>query len=133
MGLTAGVWAPGGKAFTLIADAFVTDIATSNVGGQLVAKGVTWRVGASGERVSEDARVVVMAAGCTQDPRLWLNSGLPNPNDLVGRGYPDHFFDFVPGVFPSYTGTNQGPGSGARRDFPGRGGRENGGPPPGLQ
>jgi hypothetical protein len=133
MGLTADVWAPGGRAVTLIADAFVTDIATSNVGGQLVAKGVTWRVGASGERVSEDARVVVMAAGCTEDPRLWLNSGLPNPNDWVGRGYTDHFFDFVTGVFPSYTGTTKGPGSGARCDFPGRGGLENVGLPPGLQ
>lgn len=133
MGLTADVWAPGGKAVTLIADAFVTDIATSNVGGQLVARGVTWRVGASGERVSEDARVVVMAAGCTEDPRLWLNSGLPNPNDWVGRGYTDHFFDFVTGVFPSYTGTTKGPGSGARCDFPGRGGLENVGLPPGLQ
>jgi len=133
MGLTADVWAPGGRAVTLIADAFVTNIATSTAGGQLVAKGVTWRVGATGERVSEDARVVVMAAGCTEDPRLWLNSGLPNPNDWVGRGYTDHFFDFVTGVFPSYTGTTKGPGSGARCDFPGRGGLENVGLPPGLQ
>ncbi|HEY4938123.1 MAG TPA: GMC oxidoreductase [Actinomycetota bacterium] len=133
MGLTANVWAPGGKAVTLIADAFVTNIATAQEAGQLVAKGVTWRVGSSGELVSEDAKVVVMAAGCTEDPRLWLNSGLPNPNDWVGRGYTDHFFDWVTGVFPSYTGSSKGPGSGARCDFPGRGGLENVGLPPGIQ
>src|ERR1700730_10895525 len=133
MGLTANVWAPGGKAVTLIADAFVTNIATAQEAGQLVAKGVTWRVGSSGELVSEDAKVVVMAAGCTEDPRLWLNSGLPNPNDWVGRGYTDHFFDWVFGVFDTPTGSSKGVGSSARCDFPGQGGLENVGLPPGLQ
>jgi choline dehydrogenase-like flavoprotein len=74
-----------------------------------------------------------MSAGCTEDPRLWLNSGLPNPNDWVGRGYTDHFFDWVIGVLPRYTGSSKGPGSAARCDFPGRGGLENVGLPPGLQ
>ena len=37
------------------------------------------------------------------------------------------------GTSPSYTGTTKGPGSGARCDFPGRGGLENVGLPPGLQ
>ena len=133
MALTAAGWARGGRSVTLIADAFVTNIATTQAGGQLVAKGVTWRIGATGERMSEDARVVVMAGGCTEDPRLWFNSGLPNPNDWVGRGYTDHFFDWVSGVFPSYTGSSKGPGSGARCDFPGRGGLENVGLPPGIQ
>jgi choline dehydrogenase-like flavoprotein len=133
MALTAGLWAPGGKALTLIADAFVTRIATGQEGGQLVAKGVTWRVGATGETVSEEAKVVVMAAGCTEDPRLWLNSGLPNRNDWVGRGYTDHFFDWVTGVFPFYTGSSKGSGSSARCDFPGHGGLENVGLTPGIQ
>ncbi|MGH2717686.1 MAG: GMC family oxidoreductase N-terminal domain-containing protein [Actinomycetota bacterium] len=133
MALTANAWASGGKVVTLLADAFVTNIATSQQDGELVASGVTWRVGATGEVFTEDARVVVMAAGCTEDPRLWLNSGLPNPNDWVGRGYTDHFFDWVTGVFPSYTGSSKGPGSGARCDFPGHGGLENVGLPPGIQ
>ena len=31
----------------------------------------------------EEAKADVMAAGCTEPPRLWLNSGLPNPNDFT--------------------------------------------------
>jgi hypothetical protein len=77
--------------------------------------------------------VVVLAAGCTESPRLWFNSGLPNPNDWVGRGYTDHHFDWVIGQMPFYTGSTKGPGSSARADFPGRGGLENVGLPPALQ
>jgi choline dehydrogenase-like flavoprotein len=129
MALTAGRWKPGGRAVTLVADAFVTRIDTD--GGE--ARGVTWRDVDSGEEQSEEAKVVVMAAGCTENPRLWLNSGLPNPNDWVGRGYTDHHFDWVIGVLPRYTGSSKGPGSAARCDFPGRGGLENVGLPPALQ
>ena len=97
------------------------------------ARGVTWRDTNTGEETSEEAKVVVMAGGCTENPRLWLNSGLPNPNDWVGRGYTDHHFDWFIGVLPRYTGSSKGPGSGARCDFPGRGGLENVGLPPALQ
>jgi hypothetical protein len=133
MALTADAWAPGGKPVTLITDAFVTEIHTEEQGGETVATGVTWRVGSTGETVREDATVVVMAAGCTENPRLWLNSGLPNPNDWVGRGYTDHWFDWVIGVMPEYTGSSKGVGSAARADFPGRGGLENVGLPPAIQ
>jgi hypothetical protein len=74
-----------------------------------------------------------MAGGCTEDPRLWLNSGLPDPNGWVGRGYTDHHFDWVIGVFDEYTGSSKGVGSSARCDFPGHGGLENVGLPPALQ
>jgi hypothetical protein len=74
-----------------------------------------------------------MAGGCTEDPRLWLNSGLPDPNGWVGRGYTDHYFDWVIGVFDEYTGSSKGVGSSARCDFPGHGGLENVGLPPALQ
>ncbi len=47
-------------------------------------------------------------AGCTENPRLWLNSGLPNPNDWVGRGYTDHYFDWVIGVMPRLHRLEQG-------------------------
>src|SRR5262249_38625360 len=62
-------------------------------------------------------------------PRLWLNSGLPNPNDWVGRGMTDHHFDWVVGVFPFDTNATHGPNSAARADFPGRGSFE----PVGIQ
>jgi choline dehydrogenase-like flavoprotein len=133
MALTADVWADSGVPITLITDAFVTRVHTERRNGEVTATGVTWRDNASGETHREDARVVVLAGGCTETPRLWLNSGLPNPNDWVGRGYTDHFFDWVVGVFDDYTGNSKGVGSSARCDFPGRGGLENVGLPPALQ
>ncbi len=130
MALTASKWKRGGKNITLIADAFVTQIETSSAGE---ATGVTWRVGETGEYVTEEAKVIVLSAGCTESPRLWLNSSLPNPNDWVGRGYTDHHFDWVIGEMPYYTGSSKGVGSSARADFPGHGCLENVGLPPALQ
>ncbi|PRX47135.1 choline dehydrogenase-like flavoprotein [Prauserella shujinwangii] len=132
MALTADVWAPGGRPVDLVTDAFVTRIHTERRGGALTATGVTWRDNASGAEHREDARVVVMAGGCTENPRLWFNSGLPNPNDWVGRGYTDHFFDWVIGAFDDDTGNPKGVGSSARLDFPPYGGLENVGLPPAL-
>ena len=132
MALTAGQWSKHGRSVELIADAFVTKIHTAREGGDTVAKAVTWRSGDGGQH-TEEAKVIVMAGGCTENPRLWLNSSLPNPNGWVGRGYTDHFFDWVIGVMPFYTGSSKGPGSSARVDFPGRGGLENVGLPPALQ
>ena len=133
MALTADVWAPGGKQVELLTDAYVTRIHTENNGGGLAASGVTWRDNVSGAEYREDARVVVMSGGCTENPRLWFNSGLPNPNDWVGRGYTDHYFDWVIGALDDYTGNSKGPGSAARLDYPGHGGLENVGLPPALQ
>ena len=133
MALTADAWSPHGKPITLIADAFVTRILTETRNGELVATGVTWRVGATGEVHTETAQVVVMAGGTTESPRLWLNSGLPNPNDWVGRGYTDHYFDLMVGLFDKDTESSKGPASAARAEFPGRGGMENIGLGPALQ
>jgi choline dehydrogenase-like flavoprotein len=134
MALTADAWSKGGKPVTLITDAFATNIGTTEgSGGKPIANSVTWRVGATGESVTEEAKVVVMAGGTTENPRLWLNSNLPNPNDWVGRGYTDHYFDWLIGVLREYTGSSKGPGSSARVDFPGYGGLENVGLPPALQ
>jgi len=132
MALTADVWAPGGRPVELVTDAFATRVHTENRNGALRATGVTWRDNTSGDEHREDARVVVMAAGCTENPRLWFNSGLPNPNDWVGRGYTDHFFDWIVGSFDDNTGNPKGVGSSARLDHPGRGGMENVGLPPAL-
>ena len=133
MALTADAWSPGGVPVTLISDAFATRIVTQTVGGELVATGATWRIGATGEVHTETARVVVMAGGTTESPRLWLNSGLPDPNDWVGRGYTDHYFDLMVGLFDKATDSSRGAASAARAEFPGRGGMENIGLGPALQ
>lgn len=121
MALTADLWA-GGKAISLISDAFAVSINTDE---DSVARSATWRIGASGELVTEEAQVIVLACGAIETPRLWLNSGLPNPNDWVGRGLTDHFLDNVTGVMPFPTQNSQGPASTARVDFPGYGFLEN--------
>jgi len=98
-----------------------------------MVRGVTWRSTRNGQETTEEARVVVLAGGSVETPRLWFRSGLPNPNDLVGRGLTDHYPDFVIGRFGSYTGSTRGPGSNARADFPGYGSLEVTTLPPGLQ
>lgn len=125
MALTADLWRPGGKPVTLITDAYATRIRAGYHGFHLHARGVEWRDVNTGETFAEDARVVVMAAGCLENPRLWLNSGLPNPNGWVGRGVTDHALDWVVGQFPFDTGSSKGPGSNVRADFPGYGSMEN--------
>jgi choline dehydrogenase-like flavoprotein len=121
MALTADLWQRGGKAVTLIPDAFAVNIGTESTPAGSVARRVTWRRGSDGAFFTEEAKVVVMAAGTIESPRLWLNSGLPNPNDQVGRGLTEHAFDWIVGVFPFDTKSTHGPGSAARADFPGRG------------
>ena len=121
MALTADAWKRGGKAATLVTDAFATGIITEGSGDSLRARGVRWRDTRTGEEHVEEAKVVVMSAGCVETPRLWLNSGLPNPNDWVGRGLTTHYFDEVVGVMPNDIGASTGVGSGARVDYPGRG------------
>jgi choline dehydrogenase-like flavoprotein len=133
MMLTANRWASGGRAATLVPDAFVTRVLSAQEGGRTVARGVRWRDTRTGAQHEELAKVVVLSAGCTEDPRLWLNSGLPDPNGWVGRGYTDHFLDWVIGVFDEYTGNSKGASSSARADFPGYGAIEQVGLPPALQ
>jgi choline dehydrogenase-like flavoprotein len=117
MALTADRWSAG-KPVTLVADAFVYRV-TAEPNAE--TRRVDWRNTLTGEMSSEDARVLVLAAGTVETPRLWLNSGLPNPNEQVGRGFTDHFSDALGGIMPFYTGTSKGAGSNARADFPGRG------------
>ncbi len=127
MALTADLYKPGGKAVTLITDAHVTTILHDRQGFGLgrVARGVEWRDTNTGERYSEEARVVVMAGGCIENPRLWHNSDLPDFNGWVGRGLTDHALDWVVGQFPHDVGGTQGAASASRADFPGYGSLEN--------
>lgn len=131
MALTANRWARG-RAVTLATDAFATRVHTRDEGGAPRATGVTWRSTRTGATATEAAHVVVLAAGAIETPRLWLQSGLPNPNDWVGRGLTDHWHDLVVGRMRAYTGTSKGPSSAARADFPGRGSFEQVGLPPAL-
>jgi choline dehydrogenase-like flavoprotein len=114
----------------LIVDAFAVRV---NTDGQGAARSVTWRLGRTGEVHTEDARAIVLSCGTVETPRLWLNSGLPNPNGWVGRGLTDHFVDAVTGMMPFDTGSSRGPGCGARIDFPGVGMLEPVGETPGLR
>ncbi|MFF0490907.1 GMC family oxidoreductase N-terminal domain-containing protein [Nocardia sp. NPDC004068] len=121
LGLAADAVRPGGRPVHLLADSFVTTINWEQRGDQAVATGVTWRNNSSGEVFTEDAAVVVLSGGASGSPRVWFNSGLPNPNDWVGRGHTDHYLDWVVGVFDEYTGNSKGANSSARMDFPGHG------------
>jgi hypothetical protein len=133
MMLTAARWAPGGRPARLVTNAFVTRVLSEPAGGRTVARGVRWRDTETGEEHEETASVLVMAGGCTENPRLWLNSQLPNPDDWVGRGYTDHELDWLIGVFDEFTGNSKGASSSARADFPGHGALEQVGLPPALQ
>ena len=121
MALTADIWRRGGRPATLLTGAFADRIEFSTKGPTATAGGVSWIMASTGERFSDQARVVVLAAGSIESPRLWLNSGLPNPNGWVGQGMTNHFVDVVAAVMPFEAGFTKGPASGARADFPGYG------------
>ena len=129
MALTADSWSKHGKAITLIADAFAVSVNTDGIS----ARSVTWRIGATGEVLTEEAAVIVLACGTVETPRLWLKSGLPNSSRWVGRGLTDHYVDVVTGVMPFDVGTTRGPGSNGRIDYPGYGMIEVVGDTPGLR
>jgi choline dehydrogenase-like flavoprotein len=130
MALTSDLWSRDGKPVTLIADAFAVRIGIDEVPA---VRSLTWRLGNTGELVTEEARVIVLAGGTVENPRLWLNSDLPDPNAWVGRGLTDHFVDVVTGVMPFDTGSSRGPGSNGRIDLPGYGMLEVVGETPGLR
>ena len=132
MMLTADAWSPGGKPAELLTNAYVQKILTEKRGGELHAVGVRFETVPGGAVHEERAKIVVMAGGAIDTPRLWMNSKLPNPNGWVGRGLTDHHLDWVVGVFDEYTGTSKGQNSAARVDYPGWGAIENVGFPPGL-
>ena len=131
MALTADMWSFCGKAAEIISDAFVTKVLTDESSSDMKATGVQFRISTTGELFEETAKVVVMACGAIETPRLWLNSGLPDPNGWVGKGLTNHATEVVVGVMPFETKSSYGPASAARVDFPGRGCLESFGATPG--
>ena len=83
-------------------NAFVTNIETNDGIGTIEATGVTFRDSWSGSSQTVSTDVVVLAAGCIESPRLWLNSGLPD-DGWVGKGLTTHWFDWVVGVYDDDT------------------------------
>lgn len=105
------------------------------------AFGVGFRNTWTGETGELYGKTIVMAAGSIEGPRLWLNSDLP-PNEWVGRGLTNNYWDWVTGVFDekdlmSILGQNNvnpfvGHTSAARLDYPGLGSIQPSGLSPGL-
>ena len=123
-------------------NAFVTDIETNEGLGTTEATGVTFRDSWSGSSQTVSADTVVLAAGCIESPRLWLNSGLPD-DGWVGKGLTTDWFDWVVGVYDDETVAEINPesehmdpyighNSAVRFDKPGIGGLEDIGMSPGL-
>ena len=120
---------------------FVTKILTETDKDGLRAVGVRFRNTWTGEMGDLKAKVVIMAAGSIETPRLWLNSKLPH-NPWIGKGLTSHWFDCVSGIFDEqvlltilglpdvkpYVGQN----SAARFDYPGLGVIQGFGLSPGL-
>jgi choline dehydrogenase-like flavoprotein len=102
--------------------AFATKVLFETRGdGRTRARGVRWRDTATGEAHEAEADAIVIACGSIESPRLWLNSGLPNSADAVGRCFTMHYQDFVTGFFDHEVHPNVGQVTMARADFPGTG------------
>ena len=121
---------------------YVTDVHTAEGAGNLEATGVEIRDTWSGATQTVEADTVVLAGGCIETPRLWLNSGLPD-DGWVGKGLTTHWFDWVVGVYDDDTVADINPerehmdpyvgqNSAVRFDKPGVGGLEDIGMSPGL-
>ncbi|MGM0903971.1 MAG: GMC family oxidoreductase N-terminal domain-containing protein [Bacillota bacterium] len=127
---------------TIRPNTFTTKILTeSNDRHELRATGVRVRNTWTGEEDELKAKIVVLAGGSIESPRLWLNSNLPE-NPWVGKGLTNHYMDLVTGIFDekdliSILGEPDlnpfvGHTCGARFDFPGLGSLQSVGMSPGL-
>jgi choline dehydrogenase-like flavoprotein len=120
---------------------FVTKILTETHKDGLRAVGVRYRNTWTGETGEIKAKIVVMAAGVIETPRLWMNSKLPH-NPWVGKGLTSHWFDCVSGIFDEQVLLNilgipdvkpyVGHNSAARFDYPGVGVIQGFGTGPGI-
>src|SRR4029453_691689 len=90
-------------------------------GGRGRARGVRWRDTVTGLTDEAESRVVVLAGGSIESPRLYLNSGLPDPAGVVGRYLITHDQDIVTGFFDREVHPDIGQVTMSRADFPGFG------------
>jgi choline dehydrogenase-like flavoprotein len=108
----------------IVPDAFATHVlfeTPTGAVGRARVRGVRWRDTRTGDVAEVEARVVVLAGGAIESPRLWLNSGLPNSNGVVGRYLTTHAQDLVTGFFDREVHPDVGQVTMARADFPGYG------------
>ncbi len=127
---------------TVRPNTFVTRIITREDEQEgIYAAAVQYRDTWTGKTGELSARVIVMAGGAIETPRLWLNSDLPE-NEWVGKGLTNHIIDCLSGIFDEKDLMNilgmsdvkpfVGQNSGARFDYPGLGAFEPFGVSPGL-
>ena len=107
----------------VIPNAFATEILfdPSGDGRKARVRGVRWRDTVTGLMDEAESPVVVLAAGSIESPRLYLNSGLPDPAGVAGRYLTTHHQDFVTGFFDREVHPDVGQVTMARADFPGYG------------
>jgi choline dehydrogenase-like flavoprotein len=106
----------------VVPNAFVTALLHDTAdGGKTRIRGVRWRRTDSGHDQEAEARVVVLAGGSVESPRLYLNSNLPNASDVAGRYLTTHAQDLVTGFFDREVHPDVGQVTMARADFPGFG------------
>jgi choline dehydrogenase-like flavoprotein len=106
----------------VVPDAFVTAVLFDRGRTRpAMARGVRWRDTRTGQTREAEARVVVLAGGSVESPRLYLNSGLPNSSGVVGRYLTTHLQDVVTGFFDREVRPDVGQVTMARADFPGFG------------
>ena len=119
MALTADRWA-GGKAVTLVR----RRLRRPRRHRRRRARGAERDLARRGDRRAWSPRRPASSCwprGAVETPRLWLNSGLPNPNGWVGRGLTDHAIDLVVGGVAVRRRGHPGTGVGRARRLPGAG------------
>ena len=98
---------------------FATQILTEQTRDGLRARGVRYR-DLDGRVFELNARVVVLAGGAIETPRLWLSSELPTVGP-VGQYLTTHWFEYLSAEFPHEVDMHMGQTAMARADFPGYG------------
>ncbi|MCA1833992.1 MAG: GMC oxidoreductase [Actinomycetota bacterium] len=98
---------------------FSTSVITEQTRDGLRARGVRYRDG-RGHVLEQDCRVVVLAGGAIESPRLWFASGLPAV-PAAGRYLTTHWFEYVSGEFDRPVDISAGQTSMVRAEFPGLG------------
>jgi choline dehydrogenase-like flavoprotein len=98
---------------------FSTAVLTEQTRDGVRARGVRYR-DSRGRVLEQDCRVVVLAGGAIESPRLWFASGLPAV-PAAGRYLTTHWFEYVSAEFDRPVEPSAGQTSMVRAEFPGLG------------